>query len=533
MTMFCEDDDVFGELGKEVRFGDDVAAAELASTINRQRSAILTLRKQIDEGKSTEAERAETIARMGEDLRAVHARVKQGAGVIWQPGGDAGDVTRRYLRSDGLVQFSSTVETVPLPRGGRIQVKRPGLLTDDKPVTREHAALVNAFFRYAFAASIGARGVSGASEAAQDIWIRGVVPAMQAMPGPVGDFLRTMLSDPATFERAMNATAGTGGELISNPTIGGALRTPRTLPRRVASRIAMQRAISKTFTVPIITGRALLRLQGAITDDPARATPQSQTTTSAAVTMKDLIANVLVQSTFFRDIQSSGMDGIMLIMAFLDQAAADTDELMLLHGDTAASHQDTLSTWTLGSYFASGQLDGSDAPTKALLGIRARAHDDSNTATAGGAFDAADHFGTLALLGNWGQGAICTVGVNGIYTLMANSLFTTVDKFGDRATLLTGQLGQIGNTPVDISEFLPKEFDTTSGLRTGSNAGNIAVYHNPAAMTLWDMEPADGGEFDVSEPHKGARYIGRTATRQITFNVPSGEKPAAVLYNLG
>ncbi len=520
-------------LGREVQFTDEVAVGALNTVLNQQRNALLTLNAQVSAHKRTIGELETFKAQASDELRAATARVRQTGGVVWQPGGDASDLTRRYLRADGMVQLGEVTESVPMPRGGFRQVKRSGLLTEERPLTREHSDLVIGFHRYALASKMAARGMSGATEAADDVWVRSVVPAMRSMPGPVGDFLRQMLSDPATFERAMNASAGTGGELISNPTLGTALRTPRTLPRRVASRIAMQRSVSKTFTAPVITGRGLLRLQGAISDDPARATPQGMVTTSAAVTMKDFIVNMLVQSTFFRDIASSGLDGMALVDQWLAQAVADSEEMILLHGDSAATHQDTIATWTVGSYFTSGQLDGSDSPIRAILGVRARAHDDSNTVSASGSFDAADHFGALALLGNWGAGAVATVGVNGIYTLLANSLFTTVDKFGDRATLLTGQLGQIGNTPVDLSEFLPKEFDTSSGLRTGSNAGNIVVYHNPAAMTMWDMEPADGGEYDVTEAHKGARYIGRTATRQVTFNVLSTDKPAAVLYNIG
>ena len=527
------DGGLWSDLGKEVRFGDEVAIGQLNDTINLQRKAVLALRKDLDDGTRTKAEIDDAIGKMGDEIRSLHARVKAGSGVVWSPGGDASDVTRRYIRADGLLQLGTVEEQVVMPSGSVRQYRRPGILTEEKPLTREHADLVNSFYLYAFGRHIGSRGVVGASEAADAIWLRNVIPAIHALPGPAGDALRRMVSDPAEFSRAMNASSTTGGDLISNPTLGSALRTPRTLPRRVASRIGMQRAASKTFTAPIMTGRGLLRVQGAITDDPARAPVQSAATTSSAVTMKDFICNFLVQSTWFRDIASSGIDGMSLVLAWLSQAVADSDELILLHGDTAATHQDTISTWTMGSYLTSGQLDGSDSPIKAILGIRARAHDDSNTASASGAFTAATHFSTLALLGTWGAGAVCTVGINGLYTLLSNALFTTVDKFGDRATLLTGQLGQIGNTPVDLSEFLPKEFDTTSGLRTGSNAGNIAVYYNPAAMTIWDMEPADGGEYDVSEPHKGARYIGRTATRQVTFNVPSGEKPAAVLYNLG
>lgn len=525
-------DGAFRDLGEEVKFTDETSAAELTRVVGTQRAAILELQDRIRAGERTDAEREEKLARMGEDLRAANSKVRLGSGVVWQPGGSASDVLARFVRADGLIQIGDGTRRVRTPNGWT-DIKVPGLLTDRAPATREHADLVTAFFGYSMARYLSVKGITSASERATEIWSSNVVPAMLRMPGAIGDFFHRALGSDTEFERAFNATAGTGGELISNPTLGTALRTPRTLPRLIPTLVPMQRATSKTFTAPVMTGRGLLRLQGAVADDPARATPQTAVTSSAAVTMKDFIVNSLVQSTFFRDIASTGLDGVMLLMRWLDQAVLDSEEMILLHGDTAATHQDTISTWTVGSYFTSGQLDGTDSPIKAILGVRARAADDSNTTAGGGTFDAADHFGTLALMGTWGAGAVMMVGINGLYTLLANSLFTTVDKFGDRATLVTGQLGQVGNTPVTVSEFLPKEFDTSSGLRTGSNNGNVAVYANPQAMTMWDMEPADGGEYDVSEPHKGARYLGRTATRQLTFNVPSGDKPCAFIYNLG
>jgi hypothetical protein len=46
------------------------------------------------------------------------------------------------------------------------------------------------------------------------------------------------------------------------------------------------------------------------------------------------------------------------------------------------------------------------------------------------------------------------------YDLLADTDFKTVDLVGDRATLLTGQIGSIGNTPVLVSA----EFDTKANL---------------------------------------------------------------------
>ena len=92
--------------------------------------------------------------------------------------------------------------------------------------------------------------------------------------------------------------------------------------------------------------------------------------------------------------------------------------------------------------------------------------------TAGAGLTAAKLMLARKDLGYWGlepSELIAIVNTSSYYQLLEDPNFLTVDKVGDRATLLTGQIGSIGNTPVIVSA----EF-------AAATAGNVAaIIFNP------------------------------------------------------
>lgn len=69
-------------------------------------------------------------------------------------------------------------------------------------------------------------------------------------------------------------------------------------------------------------------------------------------------------------------------------------------------------------------------------------------------------------LGAWGLDPaeiIYIVSTDIYYDLLDDDTFKTIDKIGDRATLLTGQIGSIGNTPVLVSAEFEAKADTKAG----------------------------------------------------------------------
>lgn len=77
-------------------------------------------------------------------------------------------------------------------------------------------------------------------------------------------------------------------------------------------------------------------------------------------------------------------------------------------------------------------------------------------------------------LGAWGldpSALVYVVNTEVYYNLLEDTNFLTVDKVGPQATLLTGQIGSIGNTPVVVSGEFP---DIAEGLATAS--ANVAAF---------------------------------------------------------
>ena len=80
----------------------------------------------------------------------------------------------------------------------------------------------------------------------------------------------------------------------------------------------------------------------------------------------------------------------------------------------------------------------------------------------------------LGALGLDPQEVTFIVNTETYYNLLEDTTFQTMNQVGPQATLLTGQIGQIGNSPVLVSAELPAAVNGTTSALT--NVGAIAVY---------------------------------------------------------
>jgi len=78
------------------------------------------------------------------------------------------------------------------------------------------------------------------------------------------------------------------------------------------------------------------------------------------------------------------------------------------------------------------------------------------------------------------------------YDLLDDTLFQTMDKVGQVATLLTGQIGSVGNTPVLVSDAFPTKAGGSSSATTNIGAVCIA----PANFIVGNQR---GLRFDTQE----------------------------------
>lgn len=107
------------------------------------------------------------------------------------------------------------------------------------------------------------------------------------------------------------------------------------------------------------------------------------------------------------------------------------------------------------------------------------------------------------------------------YDLLQDTTFQTMNQVGPQATLLTGQIGQIGGSPVLVSGELPGKFSAGNTAATTSNIGAICVY--PPNFIVGNQR---GLRFDTQELVETQRRVLvaslRTGMTQVSTNLGMG-----------
>lgn len=501
---------------------NQITAGALAESTNAHRAGLLDLERRVNEGTLTNGERIQNLERRVEETKNELRAAKQTAAeaaLSSHAGLPESEVVARYSTGSGF-RLSAVKRTIKVPSGGTTDVVAFGYLDDPKPVNAEQVEAQRAYRALALAGSIFKRKGD--------------------MAGPMVDAayrnLFTVLAQTPTASRAtavraiLDGSAGAGAELLPVPTLS-AIRSPMRLQRRLAGLIEVETHDQESWKEISEVGNFLMRKRGARTDDPARYERQKFTTsdTTAAAysyTGQTLIDDNLIQSP------SAVVSITDRAMAFLDRMEADTMEVQLLHSDTAATHQDSAyESWTVGSYFTAGELGGSDSPIRQWIGWRATAFDDSCDASAGGSFDETDWFGTIKLMGNRAvSDLVAGIGIAAYFAhILPNAKFVSRD-YTDRPTLVVGEVTDIGGVPLVLSEFLPSEFPSSGLYTTGGSTGQIVI--GDRTGWRWDVVSALETDWEVTEQHRGAVYIGRKRTYRLTKRVVTGDKPNAVIRNL-
>jgi HK97 family phage major capsid protein len=146
------------------------------------------------------------------------------------------------------------------------------------------------------------------------------------------------------------------------------------------------------------------------------------------------------------------------------------------------------------------------------------------TSSVSGAFNTGHLRALRKDLGAWGldpSEIVFIVNTEAYYDLMDDQLFQTMDKVGDRATILTGQVGMVGGTPVLVSSELPAK---ASGANTGGNTANVgAIAIAPANFMVGNQR---GIRFDTDDNVENQQKVLVASLRmgmtQITTNQGQG-----------
>lgn len=119
-------------------------------------------------------------------------------------------------------------------------------------------------------------------------------------------------------------------------------------------------------------------------------------------------------------------------------------------------------------------------------------------------------------LGAWGldpSELVYIVSTENYYDLLEDTNFLTVDKVGSQATLLTGQIGAIGNTPVIVSAEFADKADTAVG----------AICFNPGNFLVGNQRGLRIDTQDLVETQRRVMVASlRTGMTQVTTNLGAG-----------
>lgn len=167
-------------------------------------------------------------------------------------------------------------------------------------------------------------------------------------------------------------------------------------------------------------------------------------------------------------------------------------------------------------------LLGAGAGTDPVKGIALYDASSVVTPSAAGAATIANLRALRKDLGAWGLDpaeVVYVVSTEVYYDLLEDSTFQTMNQVGPQATLLTGQVGQIGNSPVLVSAEFPTK---ASGAATAStNIGAVAFA--PGNFMAGNQR---GLRFDTQELVETQRRVLvaslRTGLTQVTTNLGAG-----------
>jgi len=340
--------------------------------------------------------------------------------------------------------------------------------------------------------------------------------------------MRHLRRGPDGISKVFEDNAGEGGEYIADVVVPNLLRT-----------LEMRRLLERNFRTtnlptggttknPFQTTGIQAYVLGKVTSgdlDPANI-PQSVPSTTERTADPITLGVTLPASRDASEdsiIEWAGYARMLLV-----EALVDASEDAILNGDTAATHFHTgLSGWTAGGRWTAGHAKDH---RKAWIGLLAAADDKSASSSGAGdetvsgamklrlnltvahAFDdlmyitSAEH-----LLAKW----------------LTDSNLLTMDKVGPNATILTGQVGQVGGYPLVISEFMSAELNA-SGVyddATKTKTGVVVVNRN-----RWEMARRRTAriEFEV-EPKAHMTYA--TVTERKVFREHDGSSVKNVYHS--
>jgi len=338
------------------------------------------------------------------------------------------------------------------PDGSVCKVWVPGLIDDPKPRTTAQLALQRAVTR---------RSVARASMVR-----RKFTPQLDS------DVMEAARAMGPQVEKILADSSGIGASWAPDVTIPEIEREVM-IPTGLVGLFKRRIINGSSITIPRIAGRVRFYIHRVPTSNDPAADPLSNLT-DASVTIETYSAAGGVQ--FDRDWEE---DSIIAVLPEIQRAIVDgwrwCEDDTAMNSDSAATHQDAIASWDpRGMLGGTAGLGTTIDHRRRGLGLRARAKD-AEAVTTYGATDqgaAATWAGFRAAAGNLGvpnmmngMGTSNVVAITSWEYFWAKMLdfaeFASWEKVGALASILSGQIGDVGGTPGGI---LPGQVGFLSGM---------------------------------------------------------------------
>lgn len=389
----------------------------------------------------------------------------------------------------------------------------PGLIDDPEPVTPwqhrlQQLAELRSLVR-TFTAKPDTRG-----------GIRlGASPKVDAM------IRRHLLRGPEIVRQVVADNAGEGAELIPDVTLPELTRRLE-VPRNVVGLFGVQNIPTGGSTInPFLIAGAQPFIVGVPASgdlDPAdiqRSVPSLTTVSTAPVTWGVSIP-ASRDATEDSILEWSGFAQMLLAEAIRDGEEDEWINADTNGGDTGLANWNIRSRWnTLGH-----TLDH----RKSAIGLRAFSFDVSSA----GAMSAETAVGMLTDLTAMDSPQFMdqVVGITSpewvVKHLLTDTNLLTVDKYGQLATLLTGEIGSIGGKPLVMSEFVDIKYnasgvyDDTTKTKTGFlwvNRSRWVTAQRRGPRVEAEIRPSQHIQLLVLTQRRTPRHLGRSTEKSVTW----------------
>lgn len=305
------------------------------------------------------------------------------------------------------------------------------------------------------------------------------------------------------------------------------------LERRVASLFTEVKMPTNPYIWPVLSNGAIATRLG---ENSKKSPSDVFTTTSITFTAVKMSNQYELPEELHED---SAVDMMKVIRQELIEGQAKAEEIAILEGDTATTHQHT-NTQIPGLSGA----PAADSSERFFDGLRKRALAGNLKTDAGAdALVEADLSGARSKMGKFGvqPSELAFIASSRVYFQMQDlDDVRTLEQYGPQATVLTGELAKINGIPVIVSEWLREDTDATgvNGATGGNNVKGSLILVNRKRFALGARRPLQiqvtdyRTQFDVTDLVSWQRKAFQGVLSADGSNA-AAEKSVSLIYNIG